>query len=824
MESIRDTPIEGANEDRLKRQATFRSITDTCLIDWGKEGQTIAVTGPWGSGKSSCLNVLRKELEKNDAKVVEFNPWLWRERDDIVQRLLRTIAGETGTGALPGEIRETLVRYADELSEARGETKAVWRTLKEVWGTATACLWARGRKHEDTGRNRNQVEKLKGAVSKELEQWTGKLVVLVDDIDRLEPGPLQDMLMAMRLAAWLPKVVFVLALDRGTVAKTLGKAGFDGHDYLDKIIEREITVPPMMGETKVEFIAKQVEEALNRHEARKGREDEAGTLLHHILEPLLETPRDVKRLAMRVDNAMIQVPKEVREEDLIALECLRLKVPKAAQILAEETDALTAWEGTGSREKQEAESAKKRLLGAAKANQGKAMETFINTYLPATTMKAIGQGHDLRSTVEHPKDTWLPALDTGPDWRSKVERWRRDGRIAERSILQAALGQTTGPELERSNLTRQVLAALGSRRKLSELLEKIPTTDIVDVVWGLEHDSESFTNDHAMAAIPVLMEDRARVGRTPTGLLKPQSQWRVIEVARQLLEAMEGSTRVENTNALVEQIGTLGGQAAFLRLLREQDAAGRSRHPEGECDRLEEEWLERVIQNDEEEIEQMEELFEIAAKAREIAERTGREWTVWDNPRITCQILAGAKTVSLSHSNGETRYHHGLHGELLKKIWGGMPALTTAVEKIRMAEPAPSTEEAEAMELVWDYVAGHDDSQFQEHEKTDILIAFPTEIHQRLARLARDGETLEEICSAALKTGHGDESVGAIRGLVRGKPRYRHEHESKAQVNPAQQKAAERTAQELGVSVEDTWRTILAAGLDKLEKEREEEQ
>ena len=823
MESIRDTPIEGANEDRLKRQATFRAITDTCLIDWGKEGQTIAVTGPWGSGKSSCLNVLRKELEKNDAKVVEFNPWLWRGRDDIVQRLLRTIAGETGTGALPGEVRETLVRYADELSEARGEIKAVWRTLKKVW--RTACLWARGRKHEDTGRNRNQVEKLKGAVSKELEQWTGKLVVLVDDIDRLEPEPLQDMLMAMRLAAWLPKVVFVLALDRGTVAKTLGKAGFDGHDYLDKIIEREITVPPMMGETKVEFIAKHVEEALNRHEARKGREYEEGILLLlHILEPLLETPRDMKRLAMRVDNAMIQVPKEVREEDLIALECLRLKVPEADQILVEETDALTAWVGTGSREEQEAERAKRRLLGAAKANQRKAMETFINTYLPATNMKASGQGHDSRSTVEHAKGARLPALDTGHDWRGKVERWRQDGRIAERSILQAALGQRTGPELERSNQTQQVLAALGSRRKLAELLEKIPTTDLADVVLGLEYYRESFTNDHAMAAIPVLMEVRVRIGRTPTGLLKPPSERKAIWVVRLLLEAMEGNTRVEITNALVKEIGTLGGQAAFLSLLREQDAAGRSQHPEGECDGLEKEWLERVIQNDEEEFEQMEELFEIAAKAREIAERTGREWTVWDNPRITRRILAGAETVRLSYSNGEMCHHHVLRGELLKKIWGGMPALTTAVEKIRMAGPAPSTEEAEAMELVRDYVAGHDDSQFQEYEKTDIYIAFSTEIHRRLTRLARDGETIEAVCNAALKKGHGDESVGANRGLVRGKPRYRHEHGSKAQINPAQQKMAERTAQELGVSVDDTWRTILAAGLDKLEKEREEEQ
>ena len=796
MESIRDIPIQRANEDRLKRQATFRAMTDTCLIDWGKEGQTIAVTGPWGSGKSSCLNVLRKELEKNDAdaKVVEFNPWLWRGRDDIIQKLLRAIAGETGIGALPERLRDTLTRYAEALSEVSRKTKAVWR----VWDS-----WNRAKERKETVRNLNQVEGLKEAVGKELEEWGGKLVVMVDDIDRLEPAPLQDMLMAVRLAARLPKVVFVLALDRGTVAKTLRNAGFDGHDYLDKIIEREITVPPMMGKSKVEFIAKQVEEALNRHEARKGREDETGTLLHHILEPLLKTPRDVKRLAMRVDNAMIQVPEDVREEDLIALECLRLNVPEAEQILVEETDALTAWEGLGSRtevEKQDAERAKRRLLDAAKANQRKAMETFISTYLPATNMKASGQGHD---------------------WRRTVERWRQDGRIAERSILQAALGQTTGPELERSNLTRQVLAALGSRRKLAELLEKIPTTDIAVVVWGLQHDRESFTNDHAMAAIPVLMEVRERVGSTPTGLLRPPE---TIWVARLLLEAMEGSTRVENTNALVEQIGTLGGQEAFLRLLREQDAAGRSRHPEGECDRLEEEWLERVIQNDEEEIEQMEELFEIAAKAREIAERTGREWTVWDNPRITRRILAGAKTVSLSYSIGETRLHHGLHGELLKKIWGGMPALTTAVEKIRMAEPAPSTEEAEAMELVWDYVAGHDDSQFQEHEKTDIHIAFHTEIHQRLARLARDGETLEEICSAALKRGHGDESVGAIRGLVRGKPRYRHEHESKAQVNPAQQKAAERTAQELGVSVEDTWRTILAAGLDKLEKEREEEQ
>ena len=131
---------------------------------------------------------------------------------------------------------------------------------------------------------------------------------MVDDVDRLERKQLQDMLRAVRLAGNLPNVVYVVALDKATVARTLDEGGFQGMAYLEKTLEVELPVPTLQREQKRRLIEQALRKVLGRRAGTHQREEGATGLILDILEPLLQTPRDIKRYTMRAEAAMETVP------------------------------------------------------------------------------------------------------------------------------------------------------------------------------------------------------------------------------------------------------------------------------------------------------------------------------------------------------------------------------------------------------------------------------------------------------------------------------------------------------------------------------------
>lgn len=45
---------------------------------------TLSIEGEWGSGKSSFMNQLRKELENEGKNTVKFNPWIHEQKKPMV--------------------------------------------------------------------------------------------------------------------------------------------------------------------------------------------------------------------------------------------------------------------------------------------------------------------------------------------------------------------------------------------------------------------------------------------------------------------------------------------------------------------------------------------------------------------------------------------------------------------------------------------------------------------------------------------------------------------------------------------------------------------
>jgi hypothetical protein len=72
-----------------------------------------------------------------------------------------------------------------------------------------------------------------------------RFVITIDDVDRLEPAEVIEILRLVRSVVDLPNVIYLLCYDSGTLAHSIETAvGVkSGHSYLEKIVQLTVMVP-----------------------------------------------------------------------------------------------------------------------------------------------------------------------------------------------------------------------------------------------------------------------------------------------------------------------------------------------------------------------------------------------------------------------------------------------------------------------------------------------------------------------------------------------------------------------------------------------------
>jgi hypothetical protein len=91
-----DRPIRGEREDLLDRQPLAAIIARQASGQLG-DGFVMGITGPWGSGKTSLLNLMGAAIEGADAGyIVRFDPWLFSSSEELVLRFLRELQAQLG--------------------------------------------------------------------------------------------------------------------------------------------------------------------------------------------------------------------------------------------------------------------------------------------------------------------------------------------------------------------------------------------------------------------------------------------------------------------------------------------------------------------------------------------------------------------------------------------------------------------------------------------------------------------------------------------------------------------------------------------------------
>lgn len=93
MSNLDDVPISTPEEDRFGFDPFAKAISDCIHSVVTPLGSVVAIYGPWGSGKSSVINLVRYHLSKDapDLAVISFPAWMYRTEDALAVGLFKEL-------------------------------------------------------------------------------------------------------------------------------------------------------------------------------------------------------------------------------------------------------------------------------------------------------------------------------------------------------------------------------------------------------------------------------------------------------------------------------------------------------------------------------------------------------------------------------------------------------------------------------------------------------------------------------------------------------------------------------------------------------------
>lgn len=335
-----DHPITNPDDDRLGRVSLARELAREILAMDASRGAIVGISGGWGTGKTSLLNLCLQSVDADaNTIVVDFNPWLFSGVEQLTGALLDELSATLATTNKLEKARDRLNRAAEGLGHYADALKPL-RALP-LLGTFVGVTKDVSQSVQNLTSRDKSLTALRNEVSALLSGVDQRIVVAVDDIDRLTKTETRDLFRAVRLTAQFPNVVYVLCLDQSVVAKSLTDDGFDGDAYLEKILTLTVQVPEPGKGQLLSLAQAHIRALTSKDNSPPLDEPLFAGVLNSILLPLVKTPRDIKRATSALPLTIRRYENQLPVADLVALEALRVLRPKVHLAIVESAGRLT---------------------------------------------------------------------------------------------------------------------------------------------------------------------------------------------------------------------------------------------------------------------------------------------------------------------------------------------------------------------------------------------------------------------------------------------------------------------------------------------------
>ena len=319
-----------AKVDLFGRRPFANRVAETIVGRPLGEPLVVSIVGEWGSGKSTALEYVKDKLAQLPCKVAEFNPWRFGGEDVLLFELFSALVTAIDPDLKVLTKWQSIKGAIERRSEAFKQLASSAANLK-VPGTGPL---AGGLVTVLTNSLRTEIEEVRKQTREHLEKSEFRIVVLLDDIDRLDANDILTLFRLIKLTADLPNTTFVLALDEDHVSQIVGQRingkQSTGRAYIEKIVNVRLALPVIPDYTLRGYTLGLLDAVLDGS-GQKLADDEASRcrdIFDKLCSPVISTPRTAKSLANAYRFALGLLPGDVNPGDLMLLESTRLVRPE----------------------------------------------------------------------------------------------------------------------------------------------------------------------------------------------------------------------------------------------------------------------------------------------------------------------------------------------------------------------------------------------------------------------------------------------------------------------------------------------------------------
>lgn len=536
-----DNPLIDPKDDRLGYASFANNLAQSLCLMTSSEGLVLAVYGSWGSGKSTLLNFIIHNLEQKPNNeqpiIVRFNPWWFSGQEELTRHFFEQL--QVNLKKAPNvakELTENLANFADIVS---GLPIPYAEYVKALSDAGKAFVQPK------------DIYKLKEEIEKILKQQKQKILIVIDDIDRLTAEEIRQLFRVIKAVANFPNVIYLLLFDKEVVIKALEEAqGIPGEDYLEKIIQVPFELPTLDKRSLQKLLFERLDAIVTETSEKLFDQTYWGNVFFKGIESFMTKPRDIVRLANTLSVTYPAVQGEVNPVDFIAIESLRVFCPKLYDIIRNNPRVFagnTDDKGINSDSVDAIKPLLEEWILQLKEEKKEPVKNLLKRIFPK--LQAIwGDGY--HQSILH-----------GANWESS---WRKQLRVCslERFPIYFRLAL---PEGDFSNIEMQSILTLMSDadafgKKLLELANQTRPDGTTRVRTFLERIEDYTTEDIPSESIPSIVQAFFDVGDK---LLRPEDQnrgmfdfgndMRIGRILYQLLSRMNQIERFELLKEAVEK-------------------------------------------------------------------------------------------------------------------------------------------------------------------------------------------------------------------------------------------------------------------------------
>ena len=228
---VSDDPISNSEQDQVNFSPIVGKLTAILLNDKHPKSISIGLIGPWGNGKSSVIQLVKNNIDtsdqfkKNEIISIHFLPYLNHNESEIINEFFTLLSNQLAP--YNGMLSNQIVDYSEKLTDLYQN-----KNLKSFL------------ENHITNFSKSSACELYENINKMLVETDKKIIVFIDDLDRLNQHEILQTLKLIRNTANFTNTFFVLAMDKQYVIKRLtSKGNILDTKFVDKFFQLEIYLP-----------------------------------------------------------------------------------------------------------------------------------------------------------------------------------------------------------------------------------------------------------------------------------------------------------------------------------------------------------------------------------------------------------------------------------------------------------------------------------------------------------------------------------------------------------------------------------------------------